>query len=222
MTEILLVEDTEKIASFISRGLRANGYRVTHVSTGEDALALSRNANFDLVILDIGLPGIDGFEVIRQLRGTGFDTPIIVLTARHSVDSTVASFEEGADDYIGKPFAFEELLVRVKSRLRKPAVQAAQSQLLSVGALSLDLIERKANFQGKEIELTTKEFEVLEYFMKHPGQTLSREQILSGVWTYDFDPGTNVVDVYVRYLRQKLGSEVIQTLRGAGYKLVKP
>lgn len=221
MTEILLVEDTEKIASFISKGLRANGYRVTHVTSGEEALALTRSANFDLVILDIGLPGIDGFEVIRQLRGSGFDIPIIVLTARHSVDSTVTSFEEGADDYIGKPFAFEELLVRVKSRLRRSPAQLPQSQLLTVGALSLDLIERKAHLEGQEIELTTKEFEVLEYFMKHPGQTLSREQILSGVWTYDFDPGTNVVDVYVRYLRQKLGADVIQTVRGSGYKLVK-
>lgn len=221
MTEILLVEDTEKIASFVTKGLRANGFRVTHASTGEEALALARSADFDLLILDIGLPGIDGFEVMRQLRGSGFEVPIIVLTARHSVDSTVASFEGGADDYIGKPFAFEELLVRVKSRLKRPASQPIQSQQLTVGSLALDLLERKAVLAGNEIELTTKEFEVLEYFMKHPGQTLSREQILSGVWTYDFDPGTNVVDVYVRYLRQKLGADLIVTVRGSGYKLVK-
>ncbi|MEN9872819.1 MAG: hypothetical protein RL450_754, partial [Actinomycetota bacterium] len=120
-----------------------------------------------------------------------------------------------------KPFAFEELLVRVKSRLKRPASQPIQSQQLTVGSLALDLLERKAVLAGNEIELTTKEFEVLEYFMKHPGQTLSREQILSGVWTYDFDPGTNVVDVYVRYLRQKLGADLIVTVRGSGYKLVK-
>jgi DNA-binding response OmpR family regulator len=222
MTEILLVEDTEKIASFVSKGLRANGYRVTHVSSGEEALALCRSAEFDLLILDIGLPGIDGFEVIRQLRGTGYEMPIIVLTARHSVDSTVASFEEGADDYIGKPFAFEELLVRVKSRLRTRSHHVPDSHNLEVGSLSLNLLDRKATLGGVEISLTTKEYEVLEYLMRHAGQTLSREQILSGVWTYDFDPGTNVVDVYVRYLRQKLGSELIETIRGAGYKLVKP
>jgi DNA-binding response OmpR family regulator len=220
MAEILLVEDADRIASFVVKGLQAHGLSVTHAKTGEDALQLLRAANFDLVILDIGLPGIDGFEVLEQLRGSGDETPVIVLTARDSVDNTVASFEGGADDYIGKPFAFEELLVRVRSRLRRqPSHQAAGIELVA-GEVLLSLSTRTVRVGQDTHELTAREFVMLEYLMQNSNQVISREQLLSRVWGFDHDPGSNVVDVYIRYLRQKLGAERIQTVRGAGYKFV--
>ena len=220
MAEILLVEDADRIASFVVKGLQAHGLSVTHAKTGEDALQLLRAANFDLVILDIGLPGIDGFEVLEQLRGSGDETPVIVLTARDSVDNTVASFEGGADDYIGKPFAFEELLVRVRSRLRRqPSHQASEIELVA-GEVLLSVSTRTVKAGQDTHELTAREFVMLEYLMQNSNQVISREQLLSRVWGFDHDPGSNVVDVYIRYLRQKLGSERIQTVRGAGYKLV--
>jgi len=220
MADILIIEDADRIASFISKGLMSVGYSATHVSSGEEGLKLLQAAQFDLVILDIGLPGIDGFEVLRQLRGSGNDIPVIVLTAKDSVDTTVASFEGGADDYIGKPFAFDELLVRVKSRLRTKA-PAASNSTLSVGEITLDLLTRKVFAQGVEHELTAREFTMLEFLMQHPGQVISREQLLSRVWGMEHDPGSNVVDVYVRYLRQKLGANSIQTVRGMGYRFGK-
>lgn len=220
MAEILLVEDADRIASFVVKGLQAHGLSVTHARTGEDALQLLRAANFDLVILDIGLPGIDGFEVLEQLRGSGDETPVIVLTARDSVDNTVASFEGGADDYIGKPFAFEELLVRVRSRLRRqPSQQAAAIELVA-GEVLLSVSTRTVKVGQDTHELTAREFVMLEYLMQNSNQVISREQLLSRVWGFDHDPGSNVVDVYIRYLRQKLGAERIQTVRGAGYKFV--
>lgn len=220
MADILIIEDADRIASFISKGLQAVGYSVTHVPSGEEGLKILQAADFDLLILDIGLPGIDGFEVLRQLRGTGNEIPVIVLTARDSVDTTVASFEGGADDYIGKPFAFDELLVRVKSRLRAKAPSALPSSM-SVGEITLDLLTRKVFAQGVEHELTAREFTMLEFLMQHPGQVISREQLLSRVWGMEHDPGSNVVDVYVRYLRQKLGPDSIQTVRGMGYRFGK-
>ena len=220
MSEILLVEDSDRIASFIVKGLQAHGLSVTHTTTGEDALKLVRVAGFDLIILDIGLPGIDGFEVLEQLRGSGDETPVIVLTARDSVDNTVASFEGGADDYIGKPFAFEELLVRVKSRLRRQTASPAVSQELVVGEVGLNVNTRVVSVGKQSHELTTREFTMLEYLMQNPNQVISREQLLSRIWGFDHDPGSNVVDVYIRYLRQKLGAERIQTVRGAGYRFV--
>ena len=220
MAEILLVEDADRIASFIVKGLQANGIGVVHTKSGEEALKLLRAASFDLVILDIGLPGIDGFEVLEQMRGTGDETPVIVLTARDSVDTTVASFEGGADDYIGKPFAFEELLVRVKSRLRKTPSSAKASNELVRGEVSLNINSRVVTVGQQSHDLTPREFVMLEYLMENSNQVLSREQLLSRVWSFDHDPGSNVVDVYIRYLRQKLGSEHIVTVRGAGYKFV--
>jgi DNA-binding response OmpR family regulator len=218
MSNILVVEDSERIASFIVKGLQSHGYQVTHTTNGEDALKLTRVADFDLVILDIGLPGMDGFAVLEQLRGSGNEVPVIVLTARDSVDNTVASFEGGADDYMSKPFSFEELLARVRRRISTPG-EAVTETILSHKQISLDLRTRRVSVAGSEFDLTAREFTMLEFFLRHAGQVLSREQILSRVWGFDHDPGSNVVDVYIRYLRQKLGNDAVQTVRGMGYRL---
>lgn len=219
MSKILLVEDADRIASFVQKGLEANGFDVTRTASGEDAIRLLVAAEFDLVILDIGLPGIDGFEVLRRARGQGIQTPVIVLTARDSVDNTVASFAGGADDYMGKPFSFDELLARVRARISKPKISEPSQNNLAVGSITLNLLTRKVTRAGNEHELTAREFGILEYLMRHPGQIISREQLLSEVWSYDHDPESNVVDVYVRYLRQKLSDDAIQTVRGVGYRI---
>ena len=218
MSNILVIEDSERIASFIVKGLQSHGYQVTHTTNGEDALKLTGAADFDLVILDIGLPGMDGFAVLEQLRGSGNEVPVIVLTARDSVDNTVASFEGGADDYMSKPFSFEELLARVRRRISTPG-EAVTETILSHKQISLDLRTRRVSVGGTEFDLTAREFTMLEFFLRHAGQVLSREQILSRVWGFDHDPGSNVVDVYIRYLRQKLGNDAVQTVRGMGYRL---
>ncbi len=217
MTRILIVEDEERIVSFLEKGLRASGYTTVAVGTGPDAVALGRDDAFDLLILDLGLPGMDGHEVLRTLRARGERMPVIILTARDSVEDTVAGLERGADDYMTKPFRFEELLARVRLRLRDDA--APETNVLSAGMVSLDLRSRRASVGDRVVELTAREFALLETFLRHAGQVLSREQLLSHVWGYDFDPGSNVVDVYVRYLRRKLGSDVVQTVRGMGYRL---
>lgn len=217
MTRILIAEDEERIVSFLEKGLRAQGYTTLSVATGIDAAALARDDTFDLLILDLGLPLRDGRAVLREIRARGERLPVIVLTARDGIDDTVGSLEQGADDYVTKPFRFEELLARVRLRLRdEPALEAT---VLTVGTVSLDLRSRRATHETRTIDLTAREFALLESFMRHPGQVLSREQLLSHVWGYDFDPGSNVVDVYVRYLRQKLGGDVIETVRGMGYRL---
>ena len=218
MSNILVIEDSERIASFIVKGLQSHGYQVTHTTNGEDALKLTGAAEFDLVILDIGLPGMDGFAVLEQLRGSGNEVPVIVLTARDSVDNTVASFEGGADDYMSKPFSFEELLARVRRRISTPG-EVVTETILSHKQISLDLRTRRVSVAGTEFDLTAREFTMLEFFLRHAGQVLSREQILSRVWGFDHDPGSNVVDVYIRYLRQKLGNDAVQTVRGMGYRL---
>ena len=218
MTHILLAEDSPRIASFITKGLRANGYAVTHTSKGEDALHLALSDNMDLLILDIGLPDIDGFEVLEALRGGGSRLPVLVLTARDSVQDRVAGLDLGADDYMGKPFSFDELLARVRRRTRAVAEPAA-SPTLRHADIELDLMTRRVKARGSDHDLSAREFSMLEMFLRHPGQVLSREQLLSGVWGYDFDPGSNVVDVYVRYLRKKVGEDAIATVRGMGYRL---
>lgn len=217
MTRILIAEDEARIVSFLEKGLRSNGYSTVAVTSGTDAAALARDEAFDLMILDLGLPGLDGREVLRAVRGRGERLPVIVLTARDGVDDTVGSLEEGADDYVTKPFRFEELLARVRLRLRDDVTE--ESTVLSAGRVSLDLRSRRATVDDRTIELTAREFALLETFLRHPGQVLTREQLLSHVWGYDFDPGSNVVDVYVRYLRKKLGEGVIDTVRGMGYRL---
>jgi DNA-binding response OmpR family regulator len=214
---ILLVEDEPRIASFINKGLRSHGFSVTIAESGEDALARVATNEYDVVILDIGLPGRDGLSVLAELRGTGHRVPVIVLTARDGVEDTVAGFEGGADDYVTKPFPFEELLARIRARLR--GTGSAEVRVLRVGDAELDLRARQLRVDGGTVELTAREFAMAEAFFRHPGQVLSREQLLSHVWGYDYDPGSNVVEVYVRYLRQKLGESRIGTVRGMGYRL---
>lgn len=218
MNRILIVEDEERIASFVEKGLRANGFTTTVVPDGEAGYEYALTGGFDLVVLDIGLPGRDGFTVLRELRESRVTTPVIVLTARDSVRDAVAGLEGGADDWMTKPFRFEELLARVRLRLRT-AARAPEVTVLKSGSLSLDLRTRRARAGERTVDLTAREFVLLELFLRHPGQVLSREQILSHVWGYDFDPGSNIVDVYVRALRKKLGAEKVETVRGMGYRL---
>jgi DNA-binding response OmpR family regulator len=217
MTRILIAEDEARIVSFLEKGLRASGYTTLAVETGIDALSLARDDSFDLLVLDLGLPGLDGQEVLTRMRARGERMPVVVLTARDGVEDTVRSLEGGADDYVTKPFRFEELLARIRVRLRD--AQTTEATVLRAGAIALDLRTRRAAFDDKVVELTAREFALLETLLRHAGQVMSREQLLSHVWGYDFDPGSNVVDVYVRYLRGKLGADVIETVRGMGYRL---
>jgi DNA-binding response OmpR family regulator len=219
VTRILIAEDEERIVSFLEKGLKASGYTTMAVATGPDALALARDDSFDLLILDLGLPGLGGHEVLRGVRARGERLPVIILTARDGVGDTVAGLEGGADDYVTKPFRFEELLARIRLRLRED--ETVEATVLRAGQVSLDLRSRRASVGDRVVELTAREFALLEAFLRHADQVLSREQLLSNVWGYDFDPGSNVVDVYVRYLRKKLGDGVIETVRGMGYTLRK-
>jgi DNA-binding response OmpR family regulator len=219
MSRILIVEDEERIASFLEKGLRANGFATTVAMDGDKGAALARTGRYDLLILDIGLPGIDGFQVLRELREAGSALPVVILTARDSVQDTVAGLEGGADDYITKPFRFEELLARVRVRLRGD--HAPEETVLKAGTAALDLRTRRLSVEGVDSDLSAREFALAEMFFRHPGQVLSREQLLSQVWGYDFDPRSNVVDVYVGYLRKKLGKQRIASVRGMGYRLEK-
>lgn len=221
MANILVIEDEPGISTFVAKGLRSSGHQPTVIETGAAGLGHAISGGYDLVILDIGLPDIDGFEVLRRMRESGNRTPVIILTARASVDDTVAGLEGGADDYMAKPFRFEELLARVRLRLRSPG-PAEDAVTLSHGHLSLDVRTRQATVDGRTVELSAREFALLETFLTHPEQVLSREQLLSRVWGYDFDPGSNVVDVYVRYLRRKIGADRLVTVRGIGYRLTDP
>jgi len=217
VSRILVAEDEPRIAAFVEKGLAANGFVVTVVSDGPSARDYAMTGGFDLMVLDIGLPGLDGFAVLRSLREERCPIPVIVLTARDSVQDTVAGLEGGADDYMPKPFRFEELLARV--RLRLASHRTPELTVLAHGDLQLDLRTRRADVDGRTVDLSAREFALVETFLRHPGQVLTREQLLSHVWGYDFDPGSNVVDVYVRYLRRKLGAERIVTVRGMGYRL---
>jgi DNA-binding response OmpR family regulator len=214
---ILIAEDEERIASFIQKGLRANGFATTIAPDGHRAVALARSGEFDLVILDLGLPGKDGSEVLSELREWDRRTPVLILSARDNLMDKVSGLDAGADDYVTKPFRLEELLARIRVRLREE--RAPEDHVLRVGDLSLDLRTRRLEREGRSIELTAREFALAETFFRHPGHVLSREQLLSNVWGYDYDPGSNVVDVYVGYLRKKLGEDRIVTVRGMGYQL---
>ncbi|GAA1305942.1 response regulator transcription factor [Saccharothrix xinjiangensis] len=216
MTRILIAEDEARIASFVQKGLVANGFTTTVVGDGESALQHALSDRFDLLVLDLGLPGRDGFSVLTTLRERRNTTPVIILTAQDSVRATVAGLEGGADDYMTKPFRFEELLARVRLRLRRNET-ITEPTVLHAGVVSLDLRTRRADVDGTAVDLTAREFALLELFLRHRGQVLSREQILSHVWGYDFDPGSNIVDVYVRALRRKVGATRIRTARGMGY-----
>jgi two-component system response regulator QseB len=219
VARILIAEDEPGIASFLEKGLRAAGYTTLVVEDGRTAAHAARDDDFDLVILDLGLPLMDGHEVLAEIRGRGERLPVIILTARTGVHDTVAGLEGGADDYVTKPFRFEELLARVKIRLRDHT-PGGDANVVTAGDITIDVRTRKVRVGTKEMELSAKEYTMLETFLRHPGQVLSRQQLLSHVWGYDFDPGSNVVDVYVGYLRKKLGKDRIETVRGMGYRLV--
>ena len=217
MNRILIAEDEERIAAFVDRGLRSNGFTTTVVRDGPTAYEHAMFGEFDLMVLDIGLPVMDGFTVLRRLRQARCTMPVVILTARDSVADTVAGLEGGADDYVPKPFRFEELLARIRLRVRTE--RGPEVTVLRHGDLSLDLRTRRAAVDGRTVDLSAREFAMAETFLRNAGQVLSREQLLSHVWGYDFDPASNVVDVYVRYLRRKLGPHRISTVRGMGYRL---
>jgi DNA-binding response OmpR family regulator len=214
---ILIAEDEEQIASFLQKGLRAAGYATTIAADGPSALVKALSGEFDLLILDIGLPLKDGFEVLREIRERDRDLPVVILTARDSAKDAVAGLEGGADDYVRKPFPFDELLARVRARLRQDRAPEATS--IQVGDMTLDLLSRSLTVSGETMDMTAREFALAEAFFESPGQVLSREQLLSRVWGYDFDPRSNVVDVYIGRLRKKLGEGRITGIRGMGYRL---
>jgi DNA-binding response OmpR family regulator len=218
---ILVAEDEPAIADFVQHGLSAEGYAVTVAATGERALELAVSEDFALMILDRMLPGRDGIEVLEALRTLKPDLRVIMLTARTGIDDRVEGLDAGAVDYMTKPFAFDELAARVRAHLRAPAQH--QSTRLEALGIELDLLTRRVTRDGAEVALSTKEFDLLAYFLRHPANVLSREQILSAVWGYSHDPGTNIVEVYVSYLRRKLSRPgfpaPIVTVRSVGYRL---
>jgi DNA-binding response OmpR family regulator len=217
VSRILIAEDEARIASFVQKGLGAAGFAVTVAADGREALAQAQTGQFDLMILDVGLPGRDGFNILQTLRGEANPIAVIMLTARDSAADTLHGLEGGADDYMSKPFRFDELLARVRLRLKD--AQPGPAGVLQVRGLELDLKTRRISVDGTWHDLSAREFALAEEFMRHPDQVLSREQLLSRVWGLDFDPGSNVVEVYVRYLRAKIGAHRIETIRGMGYRL---
>jgi len=218
--KLLVVEDEERVASFLHKGLRAHGYDVERAENGQDALRRLMDPGISLVILDLGLPDLDGLDVLEGLRDAGSAVPVLVLSARGRVDDRVIGLNLGADDYLGKPFAFEELLARVRAQLRPRA--AGSPGVLQAGRISIDPLRREVTIDGRAVSLSAREFALLKAFAGHPGQVLSRQELLSMAWGMAFDPQTNLVDVYVGYLRRKLGEAVIETIRGAGYRLQTP
>ncbi|MDR1188381.1 MAG: response regulator transcription factor [Bifidobacteriaceae bacterium] len=222
MTHILVVEDEDRIASFLVKGLEAAGYTVTRAVAGAEAVALAVAGGIDLMILDLGLPDMDGMAALQRLRRAGHTLPVIILTARSSVMDTVRGLEGGADDYLAKPVRFAELLARVKLRLRTPTADPDRSETLEAGPVRLELATRRAFLDSREVVLSAREFALAETLARHPGRVYTREQLLSLVWGYDHDPGSNVVDVYVGYLRKKLGFDSVETVRGMGYRWCPP
>ena len=218
---ILLVEDERKVAEMVSRGLKAERYAVDVADSGTSGWAMSETNEYDLVILDLGLPGMDGSELLRRIRARNSKVPILVLTARDATSSKVENFEAGADDYLTKPFAFAELVVRLKALLRRGP--ANQESVVRVGDLEIDRLSQQVRRGGRRIELTPKEYALLDYLASHPGRVLSRTMIVEHVWDQSFEGLTNIVDVYVRHLRAKVDDlfavKLIRTVRGAGYKL---
>jgi DNA-binding response OmpR family regulator len=219
---VLVVEDDPKISEFVSRGLREAGYAVDTAASGEDALPLLKSEPYDAAIMDIMLPGIDGLSLIEQIRGDGVSIPILVLSARRSVDDRVEGFVRGGDDYLTKPFSFSELLVRVQALIRRTTQSSAPTSL-SYSGLTMDLLSRSVRRGEAQIELQPREFSLLEYLMRNPERVLSKTMIMEHVWEYDFDPQTNVVDVLVSRLRSKVDKafdeKLIHTVRGVGYVL---
>lgn len=216
MPTALVIEDEDKIVSFVKRGLEAEGFVVLTATDGDRGLDLASSSDVDVVILDLLLPGLRGEDVLRRLRDRRSDLPVIVLTAKDAVGDRVSNLDAGADDYMTKPFSLAELLARIRARLRAPG-QAVAARLVR-GGLSLDMPSRKITIDGRSVELTGREFALLETLMRHPGQVFSQPQLLDRVWGYDYEPGSNIVEVYVGYLRRKLGADVIETVRGIGYR----
>jgi DNA-binding response OmpR family regulator len=223
MTKILLVEDEEKLARFVELELTHEGYQVEKAFDGRTGLELAEKGGFDLLLLDIMLPGLNGLEVLRRLRREGSGVPVIMLTARDAVMDKVTGLDMGADDYVTKPFSIEELLARIRAALRKQTVQKKEDSLLSCADLTVDVSRHRVTRGGREIELTGREFSLLQFFMENKTIVLSRDQLLEKVWGYDYLGETNVVDVYVRYLRGKIDEgfepKLLQTVRGVGYVL---
>jgi DNA-binding response OmpR family regulator len=217
MTLILIVDDDDEVSSLLEKGLSRAGYATMTVATGVAAIEATRGVEVALVLLDVGLPDVDGVTAMAMMRAVDPAIPVLLVTGRDESRDIVRGLESGADDYITKPFRFDELLARVRSRLR---ISAGGAQtILQHGRVALDLLARTATVDGREVELSAREFALAEEFLRHPGQVLQRDQLLQRVWGYTFDPGSNVVDVYVGYLRRKLGPDVIDTLRGIGYRL---
>jgi DNA-binding response OmpR family regulator len=222
MNRILIAEDEPRIATFVEKGLRSQGFATAIATDAVEAIEMVLGDSFDLMLLDLGLPVKDGLTVLEELRGQGVTLPIIILTARDDIQDKVAGLEGGADDYMTKPFRFEELLARVRLRLRSDrATTSEKDTSLQIRAVTIDLLSRRVCVDGREVELSAREFNLLETLARHPGQVMSREQLLDRVWGYSYDPGSNIVDVYVGYLRKKLGSDLIETVRGMGYRCQK-
>jgi DNA-binding response OmpR family regulator len=221
---ILVIEDERSLAGFIEHSLQAEGYAVTVCHDGAVGEIAALTGDYALVLLDLTLPGKDGIEVLRGIRARLPELPVIVLTARAAIEQRVEGLDRGANDYVTKPFSFEELLARVRAQLRSPAQR--ESAALAVADIRMDLRTRRVERDGQSVQLTAREFELLAYLMRHPDQVLSREQILNAVWGFDFDPGTKVLEVYVGYLRKKLngreGTDPIETVRNVGYRLCVP
>lgn len=219
---ILVVEDDKKIASFVVNGFKQNGFAVDHSGDGEQASALARATPYDAAVVDIMLPKLDGLSLVRELRRHGIKTPVIILSAKASVDDRVRGLQAGGDDYLTKPFAFSELLARVQALIRR-STQSSEPTKLTVADLSMDLLTREITRGGKKIELQTREFSLLEYMMRNVGRVITKTMILEHIWDYSFDPQTNIVDVLVHRLRSKIdkdfGVKLIHTYRGVGYAL---
>jgi two-component system OmpR family response regulator len=214
---VLVVEDERKLAELIARGLREEGHAVDVVGDGEEAVRLARSTRFDAIVLDLMLPGLDGFSVCRQLREKRIWTPVLMLTAREAVEDRVAGLDAGADDYLAKPFSFDELVARLRALMRRAPVERPAQ--LAVGQLRLDPAAHRVWNGEDELDLSAKEFALLELFMRNTGAVLSRDQLLDGAWDMSFERRSNVIDVYVRYLRGKIGRDAIETVRGVGYRL---
>lgn len=220
---ILVVEDERTLAGFIEQSLLAEGYAVTVANDGEHGTSEALAGDYALVLLDVLLPGRNGLQVLDAIRATKPELPVIMLTARGAIEQRVEGLDRGANDYVTKPFSFEELLARVRAQLRAPSQREAS--VLEAGSIRLDLRTRRVEAGGGEVTLTAREFELLAYLARHPDQVLSREQILNAVWGFDFDPGTKVLEVYIGYLRRKLGEDgsgLIETVRNVGYRLRAP